>query len=274
MFGGFDFEVAEEVKRDFYCVICLNLMRNAMELTCGHGMCKSCLEGLKKSSMERKSFICPTCREKVDNNSVTSAAMIDRMILSVKVKCELVSKGCEWIGELSDMKNHLQKRCEFQLVSCTFKYCEKKVERHKLKNHKEKCPYRLEKCQFCDLTFFRSQFQDHLQKKCGFQLVCCTFKPCEEKMEQRKLKSHEEKCPHKLQKCQYCNLTFLRSQIQDHHSKCDRYPVKCPNDCSDEFMERRTLEYHHTICLEAPSSCEFSSFGCYVQMTSEPIFLL
>ncbi|XP_057299086.1 TNF receptor-associated factor 3-like [Hydractinia symbiolongicarpus] len=216
MSGGFNFEVAEEVRRDFYCVICLNLMRNAMQLTCGHGMCKSCLEGLKKSSSERKGFICPTCRRKVDNNSVTPAAMINRIILSVKVKCELVSKGCEWIGELGNMEDHLQKRCRFQLASCSFKHCEKKMERHKLKKHQEKCPYNLEKCQ-------------------------------------------------------YCNLTFFRSQIQDHHSTCDRYPVKCPNDCSDELMERRTLEYHLTTCLESLNSCEFSSFGCHVQCTRKAL---
>lgn len=53
MSGGYDYDVAEEVREDFYCVICLNLMKDAMKLTCGHEMCDFCLQLLAKSSHER-----------------------------------------------------------------------------------------------------------------------------------------------------------------------------------------------------------------------------
>lgn len=208
MSGGFHFEVAEEVKQDFYCVICHNLMRDAMQLECDHGMCKTCLERWERNRKESGyDFVCPTCQKQIDKNTVTPARMINKIILSVQVKCEYLNKGCEWIGDLSNMEDHLQQRCAFQLVCCTFEHCEERVERYKLTNHQEKCPY-------------------------------------------------------KLEKCQYCNSLFLRLQIQDHYNTCGKFPVKCPNDCSNNLMERELVEHHRSICEEEIVSCEFSSFGC------------
>ena len=42
--GGYDFELAgdEEIK-ELYCSICLMLMRDAVELGCGHSLCATCL---------------------------------------------------------------------------------------------------------------------------------------------------------------------------------------------------------------------------------------
>lgn len=33
--------------------------------------------------------------------------MVDKMILSVKVKCKNTTKGCDWIGELGNMQVRL-----------------------------------------------------------------------------------------------------------------------------------------------------------------------
>lgn len=62
MSGGYDYEVVEDVKPDLYCVICLNLMKDAMQLECPHGMCNFCFQSLSKSSKDRLGlslfFIC------------------------------------------------------------------------------------------------------------------------------------------------------------------------------------------------------------------------
>ena len=50
---GYDVEVIGEVSSDFYCVICLKLMQNAVHMHCGHGMCNTCFQKLVKSSNER-----------------------------------------------------------------------------------------------------------------------------------------------------------------------------------------------------------------------------
>ena len=53
MSGGYDYELVEDVRQDFYCVICLNLMKDAMQLECGHGMCNFCLQSFEKSCKDR-----------------------------------------------------------------------------------------------------------------------------------------------------------------------------------------------------------------------------
>ena len=52
--GGYDYEVVGDVQEDFYCVVCLNLMKDAMQLdNCDHGMCNSCLQSVSRSSKDR-----------------------------------------------------------------------------------------------------------------------------------------------------------------------------------------------------------------------------
>ena len=50
---GYDVEVIGKVSSDFYCVICLKLMQNAIHMHCGHGMCNACFQKHVKSSNER-----------------------------------------------------------------------------------------------------------------------------------------------------------------------------------------------------------------------------
>ncbi|XP_057296253.1 RING finger protein DG17-like [Hydractinia symbiolongicarpus] len=324
----YDYEVVEEVKEDFYCVICLNLMKEAMQLKCGHGMCKSCLDDLRNNSRKRGvAFICPSCRDEIDSkelkckfdkslvnmltkgegegegrrlicpfltlefrkllcsNDMTKiiaygsifakefiqfeetihpVIMINRIISSVKVKCENSKKGCTWIGELGNLKDHLNMECSFYPISCSFKHCEKKIERYALADHQNICPYKTE--------------------------TCC-----------------------------YCKFVCLSSELPEHYHTCERYPVKCPNECSDELMEQQVnalvavattkaiqatscwvfwvylklvhrlrfdltkqpiksavnldkfnvcksceedVKYHRRMCSKEIVKCEFSSFGC------------
>lgn len=204
----YDYEVVEKGKEDFKCVICLNLMKDAMQLECVHGLCESCLDDLENDSRKRGvQFCCPHCREEIHREQVYPAKMVDKMILSVKVKCKNTTKGCDWIGELGNM-------------------------------------------------------QDHLTKECNFYPVTCPFKPCEEKVERYTLTDHQINCPYKPVACKYCRSTFFISKIQDHHQKCDKYPVECPNSCSEELMERGAVEEHRNVCGKEIVLCEFSAFGC------------
>lgn len=215
----YDYEVVEEVKEDFYCVICLNLMKEAMQLKCGHGMCKSCLDDLRNSSEKRGvAFICPSCRDEIDNKEVHPVIMIDRITSSVKVKCENSKKGCKWIGELGNLKDHLNMECSFYPISCSFEHCEEKIERYALADHQSLCPYKTE--------------------------ACC-----------------------------YCKHICLSSELPEHYHTCQRYPVKCPNKCSDELMERQVVKYHRSMCSKETVECEFSSFGCNFMCTRESMMV-
>ena len=42
--GGYDVECVDEISQDLYCIICLKLMRNAIQMNCGLGMCRTCFD--------------------------------------------------------------------------------------------------------------------------------------------------------------------------------------------------------------------------------------
>jgi len=47
--SGYDVELASgDVPAELNCVICMKLMRDPVQFTCGHGMCSACYKSLKK----------------------------------------------------------------------------------------------------------------------------------------------------------------------------------------------------------------------------------
>ena len=52
----------------------------------------------------------------------------------------------------------------------------------------------------------------------------------------------------------------------DHCPKCQRYPVICPNKCSEGTIERRFLQHHlKEDCPLQETECKFSYAGCTVK---------
>jgi len=98
---GYDGDVIQEISNDFYCIICLKLMRNPVQFKCGHGMCFACFRKLQQRARQRtKEPQCPQCREIVRENQTVSNTMLHRLILSLKVQCTNTEQGCHWFGEL------------------------------------------------------------------------------------------------------------------------------------------------------------------------------
>ena len=51
--GGYDYEIVGDKFEDFFCPICLKLMKDAVQLECGHGMCNGCLQDIIVNVEER-----------------------------------------------------------------------------------------------------------------------------------------------------------------------------------------------------------------------------
>ena len=81
-----------------------------------------------------------TCVCLVTNyNNIFYYTIGERHILSLKVKCDNMPNGCEWIEELRSLENHLT-NCGFTLLPCpneckkdneTVKLLRKDIEGHK-----------------------------------------------------------------------------------------------------------------------------------------------
>lgn len=219
MSGGYDYDIVEEVKQDFYCVICLNLMKDAMQLACGHGMCNYCLQSLAKSSSERNvEFVCPSCRESVDMDKVHTAGMVNRFILSVKVKCVNVKEGCSWIGEIADMQAHCESKCAFQEVKCTMLSCPVFIIKAKLADHESQCEFRKEPCEYCGELVVYNECGAHLKVCPKYPVVCPNN--CGELIPRLELPVHLKTCPLSLVECTFkkygCHVETTLGDINGH----------------------------------------------------------
>jgi len=159
---GYDIDTIAKVQQDFYCPICLKLMRNVKQLDCGHVFCEGCLQKHLKTLTERGTvFFCPVDRKPVNSKHIVSVPFIDRLILSSKVKC---TYGCDWVGELGNLKDH-QPHCEHLPIKCPNKKCHKCIQKKKVDEHIKTCKYTLLPCKYqhygCKIKLSRQEVSKH-----------------------------------------------------------------------------------------------------------------
>ncbi|XP_057298853.1 TNF receptor-associated factor 3-like [Hydractinia symbiolongicarpus] len=261
MSGGYEYEVVGEALQDLFCPICLNLLKNAMELECGHALCQTCLQNLEASSKERGfGFVCPSCKQEIHSERVNPAKTINRIVLGVKVKCEHFMKGCLWIGELSNMPHHLQRECNFQLVNCTFEQCKETIERHMLCGHLEECLYQPVTCEYCSVACLKLEMEDHYNT-CEKYPVFCPNNCSLEKMERNMVGDHRKSCSNEVIACEFssfgCQFESSRKYLLQHGQDASQYhlslTLKSVNEMTvkmkdmEESIKIQILETNRTI---------------------------
>lgn len=114
--GGYDAVFVHNINmNDVRCAICLLTLREPVQANpCGHRFCKSCIERIP--GYQNEELICPSDRRRI---KVFPDVGKEREILNLHVKCSTSESSCDWIGELRDLKSHLQS-CVFAVFSCEF----------------------------------------------------------------------------------------------------------------------------------------------------------
>ena len=127
------------------CPICLLVLREPYQATCcGKSFCKECIESVKVRNNR-----CPTCKTK-DFFSYPNLGL-QQSLYDFRVYCSHKSKGCEWIGELRELDNHLNsdppadkslEGCPFTAIKCSLcksgsemKLLRKDIKAHITDNH-------------------------------------------------------------------------------------------------------------------------------------------
>ena len=104
--------------------------------------------------------------------------------------------------------------------------------------------------------------------KCQFVDVECPLK-CDRRIKRRELVNHQSnECLKRAFTCKHCGfISTYEGVTVDHWPKCQRYPVICPNKCSEGAMECRFLQRHlKEDCPLQKIECEFSYAGCEVKV--------
>ena len=164
-----DFNFVERPSQDFFCPVSLELLLEPkLTSCCGHHLS---LEAATRLQRERKP--CPMC------NDEGWSAMLDkyhrRRVHEVRVRCRHLNDGCEWVGQVNELKRHAES-CEKRPWECG--YCALKCTYIKgEKNHWPMCPKFPEPCpNGCEVgSVERCNMEQHLSV-CPLEPVACEMK--------------------------------------------------------------------------------------------------
>ena len=156
------------------------------------------------------------------------------------IRCTNKKKGCKWVGQLGSLKHHLESDngCDYAMVKCS--------------NHAEMA-------NISELYFYM------VDSVCGKDI------------ERRDLSFHQKRlCLYRQYTCQYCGYVDTYDAIngsgkirnegskitKNHYSQCDKYPLKCPNECGAKNIKRKDMKTHRDACPMEPLDCPFQHVGC------------
>ena len=153
---------------------------------------------------------------------------------------------------------------EADLKTLPDKFFKRKV--NELKVH---CPLKSAGCPWVGELVGRERHLsvDSAEGKCKFVEIACTYQ-CGKRLPRRDLPVHKARqCPKRPFKCQHCghDATFVEI-IARHYSRCEKYPLECPNKCGEKAIERRNLPSHREKCPLEVIACEFSHAGCKAKL--------
>lgn len=231
-YGGFDEEFVDEVKDTLICNICVKPLRDPhLTVCCGHHLCESCLEQWLKKQHKQ---CCPICRSAGEKFQHFLDKKTKREINALRVKCSNCKEGCEWVGELGTLKNHLgsDDGCGYVSIMCP-NGCYKLIE------------------VLATEWVSGGLFDDPLQKENIFVL---------RKDLQHHLKTECEERPYQ---CEHCDEKGTFNQITNkHYQQCPDFPLDCPNQCGIVQIKRTTIDQHRKECPLEIVSCPFEEVGC------------
>ena len=130
-----DYKFVREPPNEYFCPICVEPLLQPFLTECGHYLCYTCRGRLLASGKEQ----CPECREPNGAKDARINKHLQRQVNSLKVRCEHHDEGCQWVGELMYLKEHIDPsrpstRCGYILVDCPLG-CGKRVRSRAIESH-------------------------------------------------------------------------------------------------------------------------------------------
>ncbi|XP_062609235.1 TNF receptor-associated factor 3-like [Saccostrea cucullata] len=191
----------EKLPPKYVCPVCNFVLRNAMQLQCGHQICEPCIDPLFG---EDETATCPVntdeeCEEPFTKNEVYKDMCTRREIMLLQVYCSYSGEGCQEILQWRNLQKHTE-ICEFKPVEC--EDCHEKIPQNKLLAHKEsECSYRIIVCEHCSHNVPFCQMQSHIDHECP---------------------EYPLNCPNGCE-----NVTLKRSEMENHLQSCPKRPIPC-----------------------------------------------
>ena len=220
----------DELEYDFVCsvpdtLVCKVCLFTAKEpqLTgcCGNNVCKACLCKWKNSKAEDLTRLvpCPVC----GTSSVKTFPnkLSDREIRKLHVHCYNKAKGCEWKGEINDIKKH-NENCLHGEVLCP-NNCGMKVQRQCYDLHAEfECPNCEAYCQLCYIIGKKNFIEGEHMDQCPKVVIPCPNDCGAANILRETMEAHRNSCPLEKLKCEFfamgCEMELARKDMETHNT--------------------------------------------------------
>jgi hypothetical protein len=149
--------------QEYSCPLCEGILYNSVIDRCGHSFCKDCLEILLRDTK-----FC--LFSNVEIKEVTNNTVLNNVIEKQRIFCKNKTK-CEWIGKLSERKNHLIYDCAGELNTCDF-LCGGEYTREEMASHKLECLMRVINCHHCDEFVKFVELEEHYKSCSNIPIPC------------------------------------------------------------------------------------------------------
>ena len=157
-----------------------------------------------------------------------------RAIRNLAVRCENVDSGCDWVGTISTLQEHVT-TCGHALLPCpnscsmgesdTLLYF---LRKDLGKHVDEDCPNRKYKCEDCGHEDTYTYITKSHHEDCPVVVLPCPKRPCTEMLQRQYLERHiETECKHAVVCCKYkglgCEREMKREDMAAHEEDDKRH---------------------------------------------------
>ena len=173
----------------------------------------------------------------------------EQEIKALKVKCNNSENGCDWVGELRSLDDHLT-TCGYTLLRCPNKCMENNKEVQRLRSNldchlKNECPNRQYQCPHCKATGRHCDITTTHLDTCSKVQVTCPNTGCKALVPRCDLPDHQSKCQFEKVQCKYaeigCKEKLTRKDLEQHESN-DRVHLHHAIETVNELQRRMNIQ--------------------------------
>ena len=227
-------EAHDNIKNLIFCCKCVGVSRKP-RLAEGKTFCTPCYKGTLPA---------------VDSR-------VDEIVLQLKSRCPLSTRGCDWSGQLGDIVQHMS-MCVKLRVACVTG-CGEVLERCETDGHLKKCPLRRERCEYCGEEVQASGANRHIalcprhpdgEVSCPYKELGCDVLG----IKRKDLDTHLADYSISHQKLMLREIHQLRSENNKLRSETDKLRdvserKECENSKKFQYLKRRNLIIHKRIWI-------------------------